>query len=532
MTDATPARIGVVLVHGVGEQRRFDHLSGEVRNLVAALSAQQGATVTVETRKTQDSEVGAEHESWRADRSAPVKIHVAAGATRVCLCVHEVWWADLDDKETLWNRFKFWLWGLGFWGVKKFGASSLPGASSMQPPAFPVFPGGDVVREAVVRVRLWLFANVFIMSALTVNLLNSVLSGLRLGQIPGVEVFYQYVGDVKLYQDRGRRGAGPLTDPDDPRRVAIRRRMVEVLVDAYRADYERWYVLAHSLGTVVAWNGLMETEHCLPNYLSQETHASLAGDLVLARRAGLAVGQMRPARPVWITDDQEVLDRRILFARLRGLVTYGSPLDKFAYLWRAIVPLNKDTSVWNPAFEWINVYEHTDPVSSKLTAFSGLPGSPPPANHAYKASPILLLSHLKYLSFKKSRGADQFVVRLLGWIFGPASKFPAPLPADKSWYRRTNPAFGLMRRLPMWIAGGAVFALLLAWLGVPALLEMLAWISSKGFLEGTAVAAWSATLAGDFAALSIPQRFVGVLEASAVFVTIAGFARRILEHWL
>ena len=32
-------RIGVVVVHGIGEQQRFEHLDGQVRALVAALAA-------------------------------------------------------------------------------------------------------------------------------------------------------------------------------------------------------------------------------------------------------------------------------------------------------------------------------------------------------------------------------------------------------------------------------------------------------------------------------------------------------------
>jgi len=529
----------VVLVHGVGEQHRFDHISGEVRRLVAALAA-LGARVSVETRATQDSEVGANSESWRAEGSAPVKLHIELEPDRrVCLCVHEVWWADLDDKDTLWNRLKFWFWGLGLWGVKKFQQSSLPGSAAMHLPAFPTFPGGAALRKTVVRVRLWAFANVFILSALTVNLLNSILKGLRLGQIPGAEVFYQYVGDVKLYQDRGKRGAGPLTDLDDPRRVAIRRRMVEVLVDAYRADYQRWYVLAHSLGTVVAWNGLMETEHCLPNYLRQEIHAALknSGDPVLQSRSGLGmpVNAMRPMRPAWITDDEEVLDRATLFEKLGGFVTYGSPLDKFAYLWRAIVAINKDTKVWPKRFEWVNVYEHTDPVSSKLTAFSppsAPSGSPAPANYAYKASRLLLYSHLEYLRYRKSRGADQFVLRLVGWMLAGTSTFPAPAAADSSWYTVTNPAFGLLLRLPWWLLGTAAFAGALAAFGVAALSELLSWVATIGFLKGTASVRFAAELSVTLAHLTFYARFAGVLVASAITVTITGFARGIVEQKL
>ncbi len=551
MDDVKPARVGVVLVHGVGEQRRFDHLSGEVKSLVAALSAMPNVRVSVETRSSQDAEVGAANETWRVDGGAPVKIHVAYGLPerRACLAVHEVWWADLDDKETLWNRFRFWFWGLGFWGVKKFSQATLQGAQlDMTPPQFPQFSwGGNLMREIIVRLRLFAFANVFVLSALTVNLLNYVLRQLRLGQLPGVEVFYQFVGDVKLYQDRGRPHHGPLASLGEPRRVAIRRRMVQVLLDAYRADYDRWYVLAHSLGTVVAWNGLMETGHALPNYLSQENYAELkrANDPVLGpRKDGLkrSTAGMRPARPVWIGDD-EVIHRDVLFKRLRGLVTYGSPLDKFAYLWSQIVNVNNDTSPWSTGngmrdvpFEWINVYEHSDPVSSSLGAYSGpaIPaGSPAPVNLAYKASPALLLSHLEYLRFRASPAAaqpDLFVSRLLAWMLAGHAPFPQPGADAPRWYRARHPAVGLVLRAPWWLAGTAVFVAALAYLGVPAVLEVLQWISRARLLEEAGASAYIEDLSAAFASLSFGERAFGVLLAAAGVVALAGIARRVLER--
>ena len=552
MHGAEPTRVGVVLVHGVGEQRRFDHLCGEVKSLVAALSALPNVRVSVETRSTQDAELGAANETWRVDGSAPVKLHVAYGLPerKVCLCIHEVWWADLDDKETLRNRLKFWFWGLGFWGVKKFSHATLQGGQlDMTPPQFPQFSwGGNLMREIVVRARLFAFANVFVLSALTVNLLNYVLRQLRLGQLPGVEVFYQFLGDVKLYQDRAKPHLGPLASLGEPRRVAIRRRMVQVLVDAYRADYDRWYVLAHSLGTVVAWNGLMETGHALPNYLSQESYAALkrANDAVIGPRTdGLkrSTAGMRPARPVWIADDDEVIHRDVLFKRLRGLVTYGSPLDKFAYLWGQIVNVNNDTSPWSTSnrrrtqpFEWLNVYEHSDPVASSLAAYSGarIPaGSPVPVNLAYKASPALLLSHLKYLRFRPSPQAaqpDLFVSRLLGWMLAGDAAFAKPAAAARRWYRFEHPAVGLLLRAPWWLAGTAVFVLAVAYLGVPAILELLQWISSARLLEELGVAAYIDDISAAFASLSLGGRVFGVLLVAAGVVMLAGIARRILER--
>jgi len=42
MTEIPRERVGVLLVHGIGEQKRFEHLEAEVRNIAAAL-ARQGA---------------------------------------------------------------------------------------------------------------------------------------------------------------------------------------------------------------------------------------------------------------------------------------------------------------------------------------------------------------------------------------------------------------------------------------------------------------------------------------------------------
>lgn len=58
-------RIGVVLVHGIGEQGRFEHLSNEVRDLLAALDADSRVQCTVDTRSTKASAVGAEAGEYR-----------------------------------------------------------------------------------------------------------------------------------------------------------------------------------------------------------------------------------------------------------------------------------------------------------------------------------------------------------------------------------------------------------------------------------------------------------------------------------
>ena len=544
-------RIGIVLVHGIGEQGRFEHLSSEVRDLLAALDADPKLRCTVDTRSTRDSAVGAQEESWLAETGAPVRIDIRydddeGEEQQQSLDIHEVWWADLDDKATLWNRVKFWFWGLGMWRAKRFCRAYLPGAKSgMSRPKEPA--GWMEVLWA--RAALFGFAVVFLLTAITFNLLNAVLRGLRLGRL-GSDVLYRYVGDVKLYQDRGRPGQGPLEDRGLPRRVAIRRRMVAALVTAARGDYDRWYVLGHSLGSVVAFNGLMETAHALPNYLSE---AALAGAQHFSKPDPKAnpndVKRMSPRRPVWISDDRCTLDRKKLFSGLRGFVTYGSPLDKFAFLWPQIVNVNNDKAVFAECFEWINIFDHSDPVAGRLDAFGDAFGEEP-KNFAYKAHWLLLWSHKRYL--KRGTNPDSALRRLLDWILDGGAPFPTPKCGWWSrWYRWKHPLLGVVYRMTMWLPLTVLLAVLLAVLALavgflPDWLVALAvnlrpdWLLA---LAANFLPDWLLALAANFlpdwlladcGPLAIPCTAVGVLAVGVLatagaIVLIAGILRIPIE---
>ena len=444
-------RIGVVLVHGIGEQGRFVHLSNEVRDILAALDANQDVRCSVDVRNTRDSTVGAERESWLAETDAPVRVYIRhVGGTRKgqhqCLEIHEVWWADLDDKATLWNRVKFWLWGLGMWGAKRFRKPHLPGAAAMRAPQAVTGRMGAFWA----RVALLGFAVIFLLTAVTLNLLNAVLRGMRLGGV-GSDTLYRYVGDVKLYQDRGRPGKGPLEDRGLPPRVAIRRRMVAALVAAASANYDRWYVLGHSLGSVVAFNGLMETSHALPNYLSRSAlHGAWHFRATNPDAKPCHVRSMSPRRPTWIGDDRSVLERKRLFRSLRGFVTYGSPLDKFAFLWPQIVNINEEPA-FTQSFEWINIFDHTDPVAGHLGAFQNACGQGKgPRNFAYKASSVLLRSHTRYL--KRGTNHDSASRRLLDWMLDGGAPFQSPRSGRGSlWYKCHGAWLGIVLRMSMWL---------------------------------------------------------------------------------
>jgi hypothetical protein len=128
------------------------------------------------------------------------------------------------------------------------------------------------------------------------------------------------------------------------------------------------------LGSVVAFNGIMEPGQAFANYLTRETW----NDLVRCGRAGPRhdpalhwvqdpPGDMSPTRPVWLAPD-ELVYRDRLFGEFRGLLTYGSPLGKFAELWPKRVLVNKVEPIFRPETEWINVFDGRDPVSGPLEA--------------------------------------------------------------------------------------------------------------------------------------------------------------------
>lgn len=528
-------RVGLLLVHGVGEQRRFEHLSGEVRHLVSALQEQVGdkRRVSVHARTSRDAAYGAEHETWLAEGEAPIRIDVRGDKGDVEINVHEVWWADLDEPTTLRAQIRFWLWGLSLWLVKRYHKSKLPGANlHMRLPHAPTGIWLGVVM-CLTRIRLFAVATIFLLTLLSLSLVNFVFRRFLAGRIPGPDILVSYVGDVKLYQQRHQPAKGPIADMNQPPRVAIRRRMVRAMVDVALEPYDRWYVLAHSLGTVVAWNGLMESAHCLPNYLDQARWKRCKDKRLGVRHPDGAPGpvdDMRPPRPNWL-HDADIIDRAKLFQRLKGLLTYGSPLDKFGFLWPRIVPLNKTEAVFPPAFEWINVYDNTDPIAASLEAFAPEKTNPrgdkavaKPQNFAFRAHPLLLISHIKYLAFKKHQ-SGRLVNQVAQWLLRGES-FQRPKLGTQGWLTRSGERVRITWRIVQWgVVAIALSAIVAVWLEPT--IEKL-WHSLPG-VDAVTVARQSANDSFlDWLTREVPRHIAG----AAVIVFIVGVLGRIRENWM
>lgn len=466
-------RIGILLVHGIGEQRQFEHLLEVARNLCQAIKADRSmgtleTEITVQTRP--EGAYRATEQTWSAHK-APIILRVRnqLGFT-TDFEFHEVWWADLGEPSTLKTIFTFWFWGLSLWISRRY-TENLQIDNLKERMYPPHLPGTD---QAPV-LGVWGRVNLFGVS-LVALLIMPVMAGLNrlLGGIFGLQVrldlISNYLNRTKIFSQQRRNSPGPITDANFPPRIGIRRRMIQAMVKMALEDYDRWYIFAHSQGTVLAFNGLMETEQCLPNYLDPKLWRRVQKSRFSKTATAdndKAYGRMRPQRPTWLRPE-DLIDRTQLFQKLRGVITYGSPLSKFAHMWPAIVNLNQQEQVFPNSFEWINVYDPTDPVAGPVDFFHPKTSSnsshqwipPYPKDYPYKAKGWHLLSHLNYLTYEAKR-TDRLINHIARWLLSEES-FENSFVSTHSWKLTKGKVFRLeILRIFTWSIAGVIFLLLL-----------------------------------------------------------------------
>ena len=366
MTANTCERVGLVLVHGIGEQRRFEHLNWQLQELLTGIR-QLGLPLTVELGDGRSAGFLDEQTNWTGDENLSfVRVRIRTSAQHeVELNVHEVWWADINEPYSLLKQLKFATWALSVWAIYGDDADDQRALREMRRPTI------DFWTKLKVKAELFLLAVFALLGLSTVGVLAAILQRLfdfDLGKLAPFRVFVTYISAIKIYNQRDRLGGDILDNMNMPPRVSIRRRVVRTITDVALAGYDRWFIVAHSLGTLVAHNGLMETGHALPNYLDRDrwhrlTRADMGGPAGNPEEWGSTAGMM-PERPVWLADD-EIVYRERLFAKFGGLITLGSPLNKLWAIWPTRVPVNKFAAIPDTAF-WINIYDPLDPVSGVL----------------------------------------------------------------------------------------------------------------------------------------------------------------------
>jgi len=279
------------------------------------------------------------------------------------------------------------------------------------------------------------------------------------------------------------------------------RTLVETAVDVESDEWDGYYVIGHSLGTVVSFNGLMETAVALPNYLNEEEWDELPDTFKKVVQCAIPEHQM-PARPPWLdadypADEHDTIPRQSLFGKLLGYVTLGSPLDKYAAIWPAIVPVNADP-MRDTVVPWINVADRQDIVAGKLDQYRGCDGvltigGLELQNYLWTDQLIFALAHTSYWTAKDpaTRLAGRLVVLLGG------GEFLAP-----------------KNRMPAWVAN------LIYRISLTGVVILMAWAVTAGF-----------NLLYGWLEINREQTIVGTLVFAGVIVGICTVVRMLFEFY-
>lgn len=402
----TDSQIGLIMVHGIGEQGRFEHLNTHIRGVVEGLR-RGGAAVTVEITSVASAAFQATQDSWGSGAMPSVQLIAQQDGVTTCINVHEVWWANVNERYSLAKQRRFWRWGLSIWRFKPFYSADVSTQAAMFPARYRTFQETyRATRDA--RKKLFALGCFFMIMNMTIGIGTVLLKRLLNIEPPDiVKVFANYMSSVKLYSQLHRDGTSAKAGGADfldniglPPRFSIRRRMIRTIADVACQDYVRWYIMAHSQGSVVAFNGLMEPAFGWPGYLDEPRWRALIGNGMAGcakPEAALPEKATRPPRPVWL-EARRIVYRRRVFSRFEGILTYGCPLEKFAAIWPATVATCREPAFSQTA-RWLNVFDPLDPVSGVMVRWpqADQPCCPKPENIGYASSPYLLIGHVHYL---------------------------------------------------------------------------------------------------------------------------------------
>ncbi len=510
-------RIGVIVVHGVGEQRRFEHLESIASNFHKALLHDSAHHAHVDVQSNADDDSTPVVVRWRGQNQTQFEAHF-----------REVYWADLDEQQTLWNWLKLVGWAIAMPGVRRFSESYYESGAwpEMRSPR----PVGNM-ESMWVRLQLFIISLLFLIMLISVDVGYWLLRRLSFSPDWLARVrflIYDHLGDVKLYQDWFRRRDENIEVHGERSRVAIRRRMVKVLVqtarDVHEGRLDGYYVIGHSLGSVVAFNGLMEHGHVLPNYLS----LSEWNEIPVAFKQRLPVDAPNreiPIRPPWL-HPFDAIDRRALFSGLRGFLTLGSPLNKFATLWPALVPVNDDP-VFNEV-PWINVADCQDVVAGKISLFA--PHDDPHNLAGLKIHNIewsdqwtIATAHTRYWKAGRRR---KLIDALVPWFEGRPFRLPRGRLTPAVAYSIYNAALVVLAFTPLLILAYMTWLLHQAPDFLPEFMND--WKNTSDLLQ------WTQNTLAKLVSIpgkSLYGRTVDTIFYGSLIVMMAAFTRHVWERW-
>ena len=374
------ARPSAVLVfHGMGEQVKFETISAVASAIQDEARAQGGVTqdLAVHLSYVGDQFVARAEIAWRDAQGGSHQVHV-----------YEAYWAPLTEGrvsywdtltfliQAAWNGLRY-SWPLGsrtfqrwiFGGpqVLPIGGSTFPGLLAV---AAVLLAQVGVIVGVSLRLAQMLFTLVSRQPMLQMSAKEwSVLSIASIVAFVLYRLMVEYVGDVAAYVSPYK------SSKFDELRKRIQKVGWDVGKVIYGLDYARIVMVGHSLGSVLAY----DTLNALMNLENSGT------------------GSIQP-----------------VLARTPALITFGSPLDKTAFVFRiqredwireqmaaAMQPLIVDYAEYRPpSFTWVNLWSPWDVISGALDYYDrpDVPGTDPRhvQNQKDPDANVPLLAHLQY----------------------------------------------------------------------------------------------------------------------------------------
>ncbi len=378
MPDENEINIGILVVHGIGDQKQFDCLKGVAQSIVDSLQSEinEGyVEVSVDINRAETGTFQSLHPAWQQGEKAPINVRIKSSGykTNCNLHLREVWWADLDRPQNLGKFIQFWLWGLSLWKIPP--QEDYPILNDPEKHLEHLQWGDKKENNQkpsrwIARFEYFLIGLFLIVCQPLLFIFKTVLGFLDIN-IP-LTLIADYLGKLRLYQLLENSGKDSIEYINLPPRFSIQRRMINALVRMAISDYERWYVWSHSLGSIVAYNAFSMPEETLSHYVSHSIWEEIekwdqnhSDKQLLEEAPNTNTRRPKPYRPVWQTTR---ISRKSLFDKCEGLLTYGSPFWRIADLWPDLVKRNKKSdfkSDFKSEFNWYNVLDPSDPVATR-----------------------------------------------------------------------------------------------------------------------------------------------------------------------
>jgi hypothetical protein len=220
------------------------------------------------------------------------------------------------------------------------------------------------------------------------------------------------MSSVKIYQQQKSDTKQDVLDEVLSRRVRIQKRLANKFLDMAESKFDTWFVLAHSLGSVISFKTLMFDGAAFARSLSCGRWSRLDPSWKTQDVAPSEDFIDKPPLPWWLASNDALAIGNV-YDRFGGIVTYGSPIETFAALWPSIIEINESRSINAP---WINLYDRRDFISSPIKSMNAISDSLPITNIETKSHWLIAKSHTNYLN-SKGRSAEviQGVIR---WFAG------------------------------------------------------------------------------------------------------------------